>query len=264
MNFSREMLHIERPALALDFFLVPWDTDIFGFPVGQIERISVLGADASTNFNAFEEWCTRHGIRLVSCRLPHDRLVESMFLEDHGFRFVEMVYSPRLERLNAIHALPDGPRIETASVADRSAIEEIAATAFATGRFLLDHRIDAALSAERYRVWVRNSFDNPRHVVLKATIGDALVGFFIVEDKADGSTYWHLTAIAPGWQGRGVGTALWRGMIARHHAAGRTAVETTISGHNTPVINLYARLGFRFQPPESTFHWTAEPRIARR
>jgi RimJ/RimL family protein N-acetyltransferase len=264
MNFSRELLHVERPALALDFFLVPWDTDIFGFPVGQIERIAVLGADASTDFEAFEEWRAQQDIRLVSCRLPHDRLVESMFLEDRGFRFVEMVYSPRLDRLDTVLALPDGPQIEPATAADRAAIEEIAGTAFATGRLLLDHRIDAALSAERYRVWVRNSFENPRHAVLKAMIDDALVGFFIVEDKADGSAYWHLTAIAPGWQGRGVGTALWKGMIARHHAAGRTAVETTISAHNTPVINLYARLGFRFQPPETTFHWTAEPRITRR
>lgn len=264
MNFSRELLHLELPGLALDYFLVPWDTDIFGFPVGQIERIAVTGPGASADFAAFEAWRAQEGIRLVSCRLPHDRLVESMFLEQHGFRFVEMVYSPRLEHLETVKATPEGPRIEPATEADRPGIEGVAGSAFSTGRFLLDHRIDATLSAERYRVWVRNSFENPRHSVLKATIGDALVGFFIVEDKDDGTAYWHLTAIAPGWQGRGIGTALWKGMVARHHATGRTAVETTISAHNTPVINLYARLGFRFQPPEMTFHWTAEPRLARR
>ena len=31
--------------------------------------------------------------------------------------------------------------------------------------------------------------------------------------------------------------------------------ETTISAHNAPVVNLYARLGFRFTRPQATFHW---------
>ena len=50
--------------------------------------------------------------------------------------------------------------------------------------------------------------------------------------------YWHLTAVAPDAQGRGVGRSLWRTMLLRHRAEGVGVVETTISGHNPAVMNL--------------------------
>jgi RimJ/RimL family protein N-acetyltransferase len=40
---------------------------------------------------------------------------------------------------------------------------------------------------------------------------------------------------------------------------GMRAIETTISAHNTPVMNLYARLGFRFEDAQMTFHRTEDP-----
>lgn len=257
MNFERRVLQLETPALSLDYFLVPWDTEIFGFPVAQIERLELRGPETAPDFGRFEDWREREGVRLVSCRLSHERLAESMFLEDRGFRFVEMVYSPRLDALNTVPSVPDAPSIAAAFPEDLPIIEDIAGHAFSTGRFLLDRRLDPELSAKRYRIWVRNSFDNPRHAVLKATVGDAIVGFFIVEEKDDGCAYWHLTAIAPAWQGRGIGRALWSSMAVRHRDAGLQRIETTISAHNAPVINLYARLGFRFQPADMTFHWVA-------
>ena len=256
MNFNREIQSIRSHALDLDYGHVPWDTDIFRFPVAQIDDLRIGEGDAAGAFLRFENWRDEAGVRLVSCRLPHDRLAESMFLEDHGFRFIEMVYSPRLDGLNRVGLVENAPSISPATTSDIVDIEHIAASAFTTGRFLLDRRLDPVLSAERYRVWVRNSFDNERHTVLKATVDGQIAGFFITEDRPDGSVYWHLTAIAPGWQGRGIGAALWKSMMTRHFEAGRTAVETTISGHNAPVLNLYASLGFRFQPPSMTFHWT--------
>jgi RimJ/RimL family protein N-acetyltransferase len=36
---------------------------------------------------------------------------------------------------------------------------------------------------------------------------------------------------------------------------GARSIRTTISARNTAVMNLYARLGFRFSAPDMTFHW---------
>lgn len=261
MSFHRDIVALRTPQLDLAYGLVPWDTEIFGFPVAQIDRIRIGDGDIDVPYRQFETWRDSVHARLVSCRLPHDRLVESMFLEAHGFRFVEMVYGPRLDRLDRVTPVAGAPVITIASKDDIPAIESVAGDAFTTGRFLLDHRLDPVLSANRYRVWVRSSFENARHVVLKAEIDGKLAGFFITEDRADGSVYWHLTAIAREFQGRGVGAALWTSMIVRHREAGRTSIETTISAHNAPVINLYARLGFRFQSPSMTLHWTDAARL---
>lgn len=240
----------------LECFLVPWDSEIFDFPVAQIDRIEFgEGANDDVVLREFETWCDDRDVRLVSCRLEHTRLRESMALEALGFRFVEMVYSPKFDALASVVAPRRAVQVTEAVLGDLGRIEEVAYSVFTTGRYYLDWRLEPELSKRRYSYWVKSSFDNPRHSVLKAQLDGDLVGFFIVERRPDGSAYWHLTAIAPRWQGQGLGASVWQTMLMRHRDEHATFVETTISAHNTAVINLYARLGFSFQPARMTFHW---------
>jgi ribosomal protein S18 acetylase RimI-like enzyme len=167
------------------------------------------------------------------------------------------VYRPRLQRLQHLSAETGAVVVSEATADSLPAIERMAETAFTTGRFLLDPCLDGELSGRRYRHWVRSSFADPRHQVLKAELDGVLVGFFVVEERPDGTAYWHLTAIAPEHQGRGVGRAVWQAMIERHRQAGLQAVETTVSAHNLPVLGLYGRLGFRFEAADMTLHRTA-------
>jgi ribosomal protein S18 acetylase RimI-like enzyme len=249
-------IRIERGAARLDAWVVPWDTVTFGFVVAEIRSFEAGDDDdARAALEAFASWCTDRDARLVSCRLDHDRLRESIALEAAGFRFIEMVYEPVLELLGN-PARPEHPvAIEPATGADLDAIEAIARSAFTTGRFALDPRLDPELSRRRYAGWVASSFAGSSQVVLKATLDDELVGFFIVEDRPEGRAYWHLTAIAPAWQGRGIGRSVWLAMLQRQLVSGATSVRTTISAHNVAVLNLYARLGFRFEAPKVTLHW---------
>jgi GNAT superfamily N-acetyltransferase len=240
----------------MDCFVVPWDSKIFGFAVAQIGRLELGTSEAATGrlFRRFGTWCAERQVRLASCRLDHARLHESMALEAHGFRFVEMVYEPRLEALRAVADPHLAIDVAEASVRDLPAIEEVASTAFTTGRFLLDQRLPPDLSGRRYAAWVRSAFEGSEQTVLKAELDGRLVGFFIAERRVDRSVYWHLTAVAPGWQGQGIGLSLWQTMLRRHAAQGAVSVETTVSGHNLPVLNLYARLGFAFASAQMTFH----------
>lgn len=246
---------IARNGATLKLSVVPWDSEIFGFAVAQIVDLEV-GDDASAQelLPELDAWCAIHDVHLISCRLDHERLRESMALEAIGFRFVEMTYGPRLKSLDDTVAPDHLIHITEASHADLGAIEEIAYSAFSTGRFLLDRRLDPELSSRRYANWVRTSFIDARHAVLKAEVDGDLVGFFIVERRPDAGVYWHLTAIAPRCQGKGIGLSLWRTMLLRHRREGATYVETTISGHNVPAINLYGRLGFSFASAQMTFH----------
>lgn len=239
------------------YFAVPWDSETFGFGVAQIDSIELGTGDPASDFLEFEQWCRAQCMGLVSCRLAHDKLRESAWLESRGFRFIEMVYRPRLDRLPSASSPDSGLLITQAQARDLPALEEIAGQAFTTGRFHLDPFLERGLSGKRYRSWVRTSLANPEHQVLKATLDGALVGFFVVEE-ADAAAYWHLTAMAPAFQGRGLGESLWRAMVARHRETGIRVVETSISAHNVAVINLYAKLGFRFGEAQMTFHRTFE------
>jgi RimJ/RimL family protein N-acetyltransferase len=260
MSFDRKYESIAAPGLRMLFFAVPWDSELLGYPVAQIDKLEIDDSgDASAAFGRFRAWCEERRIRLASCRLPSDRLRESLLLEEQGFRFIEMVYAPECLLEKASPRM--GTRLSVSEVgrSDLPAIQSIAGSVFTMGRFLLDWRLDPEASHRRYRAWIQNSFDDPHHKVMKAMSGDEIVGFFIVEERAERRCYWHLAAMAPQWQGKGLGVEMWESMLALHKAAGLSRIETTISAHNVPVLNLYARLGFRLRAPQMTFHWLPRP-----
>jgi RimJ/RimL family protein N-acetyltransferase len=242
--------------LLLEAALVPWDTGVFDYPVAQIERIQVLDPDRSRlDYAAFESWRDANLCGLVSCRLRHDRLQESMLLEEKGFRFIETVLHPRLERLDRLDIPDQGLTIARAEQDDIPALRRIAESAFEDDRFHVDPRLDRRCADLRYGRWVASTPGHPRQQLLKITDDDALIALFIIEAMEDGGVYWHLTTISPAFQNRGYGRRTWLAMLRHHAENGHSAVSTTISARNIAVLNLYSGLSFRFSPPEMTFHW---------
>lgn len=247
---------LATPGLRLTARLTPWDTDCFGFAVGQIDSLECLYPAADPGaLRPFFQWLDQGAIRLVSCRLPYDRLAESMLLEACGFQFVETVLHPYLDLPDSRYQDQDGLAIEPATVADIATLEAIAATAFAYGRIHADPRLGPALGDRRYSRWVSNTLSHPSQRLLKVVNEEgSIVALFITEAGPEQSVYWHLTAIAPQCQGQGYGWRVWRAMLARHAREGMRSVHTTITVGNVPVLNLYSKLGFHFLPPEMTFH----------
>lgn len=236
---------------------VPWDSELLGIPVGQITQIEILANDVG-NFTekVFETWREENNFRLVACRIKHSSLRESMFLEKLGFRFIEMVFPMSINDIDSATYATDLVLEET-NASDLIEIENIANSAFSTGRFNIDPQLDSKLGGVRYAGWVRNSFNDSKHSVIKACFEGSIVGFFITEKLDEQIVYWHLTAVSPRYQGQGFGRRIWQAMIMRHKYEGARKIKTMISARNTPVMNLYAQLGFRFDPPMMTFHWTA-------
>jgi len=259
MKFDYQLQRLESDALSLAYFHVPWDSEIFGFPVAQIAEIRVNDPiRAAAELQPFLAWLEQENIHLASCRMPFDRLRESMLLEQAGFRFVEMAIHPHLAKLQAYPCSDQGLCVERATDADLPGIEAIAAHTFGYERYHADPRLDHALADERYRIWVNNSNLHPSQRLYKICEGEDLVAFFVTENKPDGLCYWHLTAVAPAFQGRGYGKRVWRQMLHLHQQEGMERIGTTIAGGNVPVLNLYASLGFRFQTPDVTLHWLRE------
>ena len=129
------------------------------------------------------------------------------------------------------------------------------------GRLAVD--IGQELGGRRYADWVVRSLTNPKHQVLCAVVDDQTAGLFIIEPEPNGSVYWHLTAVVPQWQGKGVGKAMWASMLLGHAVHGARRVHTTISARNVPVVNLYARLGWRFMECQMSYHWASARWLAK-
>lgn len=256
MNFEYRTESIRTPALTLDYYLVPWDTRIFGAPVAQISKLQVTDpAQAGRDYEAFADWCAQQQIALCACRLPADRLVDSMFLEERGFRFVELNYTPRLTGLQSLQFPDEGMQIDGASEQDREALADMAAQVFRHGRFHQDPRIDPTLGDRRYRTWMSNAFTHPDQKVLKCLLDGTIVGFFVVELHEPRHCFWSLTGLAPELSGKGLGRRVWKAVLHKHCSDGMDTVSTSISSHNIAVFNLYVSLGFRFPQPSLTLQW---------
>lgn len=249
---------LDTPDLHLVWSEVPWDTAILGRPVVQITHLEVRGVGAARSFMAFEAERDKLRASLVSCRLPHDALRESMLLEQHGFRFVEMVYYPELARPAAGAAVAGLLTVCPAADEDLPVLLDAAGQGFRLQRFQMDPRLDPALGDERYRNWVRAARDHPTQRLEVLRDGDRVVAFFITESLPDGTCYWHLNGVVPAAQGGGYGRRAWETMLARAWEAGAQRVRTCISARNHRVLNLYARLGFYFPAPAMTLHWVPE------
>lgn len=247
---------VDTDELYLAWSEVPWDTAVFGSPVLQIDEIKIRGQGACSDIRGFENSCEGLGVRLISCRLPYESLRESIFLEDIGFRFIEMLYQPELKFSDSFSSMHDCHLTAAPAVAkDLPLILDIAGVAFRNERFQIDPRLPSSLGDKRYQNWVMASFSHPRQRLFILREGEVIVSFFITEILADGTCYWHLNAIAPEFQGRGYGRRAWLTMMAQASKEGATGVRSSFVARNYRVLNLYAKLGFRFPPPLMTFHW---------
>jgi RimJ/RimL family protein N-acetyltransferase len=242
--------------LQLEWSEAPWDTAIYGDPVLQITRLEVTGSIDVGDLAPFERARDAARSSFVSCRLAHHQLRESMLLEAAGFRFIEMLYLPELELLQGASASTDvGIEVRRATAADLPRVLEIAGSAFRNERFHVDPRLPTELADRRYRHWAASSLAHPSQRLFVVCEGSTAVAFFVTEDMADGTCYWHLNAVAPELQGRGYGRKAWSAMIDHAAANGARRVRSSIAARNHRVLNLYARLGFRFPAPLMTFHW---------
>jgi ribosomal protein S18 acetylase RimI-like enzyme len=240
----------------LSFAVIPWDTELLGKRVADVHVDCPSGISEPLDLRGAIEWLRDHNIELCSCRVPQSNIAALHGLQAIGFRYIELNYRPELSNLSDAVCVRDPALVvERAEAQDCEALASIAAQGFPFGRFHQDPRIGAAAGDKRYRQWVVNSFANPAQETRKIIAEDRLIGFFIVEHPSATEVFWNLTAIAPGLRGQSYGKRVWKTMLALEHETGATKVSTSISSHNTPVLNLYVRLGFSFPSPYVSLHW---------
>ncbi len=237
----------------------PWDTKVFGVPVLQITELNLLGSNPANDFSSFVTIRDSLNARIVSCRLPCTQILESIFLEKQSFRHIEMLYQPELSNIqNNLSLDNSGLNVSIAKASELAPILEIAQHAFENERFHIDPRINSTLADKRYCNWVKSSTTDENQQLYAIKDGTRLIAFFITEMMPNKVCYWHLNAIAPSLQGKGLGKRVWSAMLIHAKEQGANTVKTCIAARNHRVLNLYARLGFYFPPPLMTLHWVRD------
>jgi hypothetical protein len=239
--------------------ILPWDTDIFGFPVAAWTPADPVGlAPSLPAFRArLEAWAAAHRVELVACTVAADDRAWRALLPEAGFSCVDQTFRIML-RVQAFSAPPPATPVRLAAAADGPSIEEIAAHAFRHGRYHADPRFPRELADRRYRRWVRTacrSADPLDRVYVLGAPG-TVKGFFqlrLDQDRAEVG----IIAVTKGLQGSRAGPELLIGTQLALKAEGVRWLTAKISAANAAVVDLVARLGYRFRQPEAVFHWHA-------
>lgn len=232
--------------------VVPWDSEIFGFPVGVYKHGA---APADREAPLLASWLDRNRIGLCSCVVPAADRPWRAALPDLGFQFVDLALRMTLNGLRKARLAEPRIVLREAAPGDRKAIEAIAEQAFDHGRYHADPWFPRDLADRRYRHWVASALDGSEIDRIYVT-GDAgrVDGFYHVTLE-DGVSDLRLAAVAPHLRGTMLGFDLYLAILHTLQQLGARRVVTSISASNTAVMNVYAMLGFHFSEPEAVYHW---------
>jgi RimJ/RimL family protein N-acetyltransferase len=121
------------------------------------------------------------------------------------------------------------------------------------GRYHRDPAISKTKADARYDQWLRELYEKD---VVYGLLYDGRPAGFIA--ALDGMLVLH--AMAAEFRGRGLARALWSLVCRDLFDRGLTALHSSVSAGNLPIVNLYASLGFRFRNPLDVYHaWFPPP-----
>ncbi|NOQ17373.1 MAG: GNAT family N-acetyltransferase [Methyloprofundus sp.] len=255
MKFNVQLESIATNNINMDFFYVPWDSHTFNRNVAQISKFKIHNTEKALNdFQLFVAWCSENKITFTSCQLLHSQINEALFLENRDFKFIELNYHPIIHNIELLELPISNIDVSAAEKSDITLLANIAEKIFHNERFHTDPLIETSLANKRYRFWLENAFEQEHQKILKCTLNNEIIAFFVVEYPESNSCLWSLAGMLPEFQGKGLGKQAWKAMLKYHKNEAINTVSTSISSHNTPVFNLYVALGFRFPEPYATFH----------
>jgi ribosomal protein S18 acetylase RimI-like enzyme len=256
MSFALTVESFPSPDGPLRWTHVPWDSELFGFPVYELRTPDAPAAQ-------LDAWLAERsaaGACLVWCKVPLAGVAGARTLVTRGFYPVETMvdlyrrldgFTPLIERHEpALRLRPAGEH-------DLPAIVELGGNAFRLDRFHLDPYLPSERADERFRQWVRRGFAAGEPVFVYEDVRrPALLGFFHVRAGEQQSVDLSLAAVQPAYRAAGIGVLMYQAVLAECRARGYRSAFTRVSVANLDVLNTFIRLGFTARRPVVTLHWT--------
>lgn len=225
-----------------------FDSDLFGFSVAKISKVSPHGSVSDTirlMLDSFREG----GIEYATYRLPADEFTLIHALEHAGFVIVDGILS--FERLIENHETTMHPNVRSAVKKDRAILARIGSTIWSATRFYNDPLIPRKSANELYKQWIVNSLNRQRADWVLVYDDHEVAGYISL--KKDGSI--PLVGVAGSHQGKGIAKTMLSGAfdILRQKGVGKAMIETQIT--NIPAIRTYEAVGFRVTSSFVTLRW---------
>jgi hypothetical protein len=225
--------------------LTPWDQRALGFITAEVTHFRADATQAPILLEELEEWARGQQVHYLFGRIDAGDLVGRAALSVHGHEVVECSFTLSRSGFSGLPQLParQRPLLRPATADDLSALQMIARDDFHHGRFLEDPAIDRDLARSRTMNWVGDLFE--QGLLYAAELQGRLIGFHAERISPDGR-HADLLLTGAGSRYSMLAMPLWICVLDRLGERGVQDCSTVVSAANTGIVNLYARLGFRF------------------
>jgi hypothetical protein len=248
------------------FIPLDYESRNLGMPAFALQDNFIAASDESLLKNSITGLAEEHKNFFAQARVEKDCFNIIPLLGRCGFMYIEtaitpftiLTKNPVLQTFLADRKvfLPKRYNCEditltTLTEVDTSRAAEvrlIASESFVDDRFHLDPYCSKDLADGRYAYWVDDLMRSDAIFQL-LKLRDELVGFMIRQkDRLV------LAGFSRKYAASGLGDYLWLSVLASMLDEGLASTITQISVNNTNVLNLYARLAFKFKSPAALFH----------
>jgi dTDP-4-amino-4,6-dideoxy-D-galactose acyltransferase len=228
--------------------LLPWDSELFGFPVGLLGPESLDGVNLAEALKHLKS----EGVRLVYASPRWGDGMSRALLEGAGAVLVDhkMVF----RKAGLLQGLtPEGVTLWPGSDCPPE-LEALALTSGHLSRFRLDPRVPAHVFRELYSKWMQRSVRlEIADGVLVARMAGTIAGMVTLAIKGDRGRI-GLLAVADAYQGQGIGRRLIAASEAFCVSRGVHILEVATQGANQGACSLYGACGFALADEAAMYH----------
>lgn len=244
---SVEAATIRAASGSLEVRLTPWDERALGMRTAEILAFEPHDAGTGQALLAqAEDWCRTRDVRYLFGRVDAAAAPAKRAVLDAGHAIVECSLTLSRAGTGGLPAVPARmrPQLRAFAEDDLPELQRIAREDFFHGRFLEDPSIDPQLAGDRTANWIADLAH--QGLARTAESGGRIIGFHAERIRADGR---HADLILTGATSRYavLGLPLWVVALESLAERGVTSCSTLVSAANTGIVNLYAKLGFRYE-----------------
>ena len=230
-----------------DVRLTPWDERALGMRTAEVVRLDAETREAgSAVLEQAEQWCAEHDVHYLFGRFDAASAPAKAAALAHGHAIIECSLTLVRNGFGGLPVVPERmrPRLRDVTDADIAELKRIAHDDFHHGRFLEDPAIDPALAARRSANWIGDLVR--QGLARTAESGGRVIGFHAERMDLSGR---HAELILTGAAARYAVFAmpLWIVALESLRDRGVASCSTLVSAANTGIVNLYAKLGFRYE-----------------
>lgn len=242
---------------------LPFDSDMYGFPMAEL--LYVVGPSSQPLDQALA-YARAHAIRHLHYRVSAQDVRRLQQAEHRGFRLMAVFLGLLADCAagDASHR-PETAMVGPARPEDEEALSRICDEAFSRGtRFHADPDLPETGTRRLHARWLANSLNGTvADAVLVARAGGEVAGFVTCRREAALSQALGcslgsigLLAVAPPWQGRGIGRCLTQAVQRWGATHGLERLEVGTEATNLGALRTYLACGFQIVRSACSLHLT--------